>query len=374
VQDYYELNPLFLKPGASPKNWGPIKAFIRAARDNGMDVIMDLVINHTAIDSVLVAQHPKWYRRDKNGKVASPYCVDTEDSSKVTVWGDLGEINNARSSDKKALWAYWDELIAYFQNMGIYGFRCDAAYKVPAPLWKFLIGAAKARYPQSVFLAETLGCTPEQTVALKGTGFDYLFNSSKYWNYDRSWCIDQHEEYRSLAPSISFAESHDTPRLAGEQPGHVDMQKSRYVVSAIFSRGVLMTMGYEYGARTRMDVVRGTPRDAENPQWDISGWIGQVNGMKMSVPVLQEEGHWKALTTYDAPTLFLEKRSDTSADRVIVLVNKDWSNRQSVDPSEWPEQLKTCTWMIRACADPSARQGVPGQIELGPTEIVLFGV
>jgi len=31
--------------------------------------------------------------------------------------------------------------------------------------------------PRTVFLAETLGCTLEQIAEMKGTGFDYLYNS-----------------------------------------------------------------------------------------------------------------------------------------------------------------------------------------------------
>jgi len=39
---------------------------------------------------------------------------------------------------------------------------------------------------------------------------------------------EQHEENKKIAPSISFPESHDTPRLAGEKPGTVEVQKMRY--------------------------------------------------------------------------------------------------------------------------------------------------
>ena len=30
-----------------------------------------------------------------------------------------------------------------------------------------------------------------------------------------------------------------------------------------------MPAGFEYGAVTRIDVVRGTPRDVDTPKWDI---------------------------------------------------------------------------------------------------------
>lgn len=46
-----------------------LKAFVRAAHDLGMYVILDLVANHTARDNPLVTEHPEWYARDWKGDV-----------------------------------------------------------------------------------------------------------------------------------------------------------------------------------------------------------------------------------------------------------------------------------------------------------------
>ncbi|PJA81115.1 MAG: alpha-amylase, partial [Nitrospirae bacterium CG_4_9_14_3_um_filter_51_5] len=88
------------------------------------------------------------------GKVENPYAVDPDDPSKRTVWGDLAEIDNRDSSDREHLWEFWGQLIDRYLELGFQGFRCDAAYKVPGKLWRFLIHRARRVNPQAVFWAE----------------------------------------------------------------------------------------------------------------------------------------------------------------------------------------------------------------------------
>ena len=70
---------------------------------------------------------------------------------------------------------------------------------------------------------------------------------------------------RALCRSVSFAESHDTERLASELDGDEQAVKMRYAFSALFSSGVMMPIGFEFGFRRRLDVVKTTPEDWEQP-------------------------------------------------------------------------------------------------------------
>lgn len=371
VKDYYRLNPLFLRPGQDPSDFAPLNAFVKKCKEYELELIMDLVINHTAVDSELSKQHPQWYQWD-NGRLKNPFAIDPGDASKVTVWGDLAMMDNEHSSDRDGLWKFWDKLIEYYQNMGIYGFRCDAAYQVPASLWGFLISAAKKRFPQSTFYAETLGCQLWQIEALNRVGFDYLFNSSKWWNFDQPWAIEQHSANKHIAPSIGFPESHDTERLASVNPGSMENQKSRYAFASIFSKGILMTMGYEYGATTRMDVVRGSPSDVDKPKWDISKWIKAVNNLKLRIPVLCEEGNWRTLSSYNMPFIFLEKSSDCGNQSVYLCINKRPSEETVVETWMIPPDIKRCSKTIQLMSESMQESSVPQAFSLDPSDIILF--
>jgi starch synthase (maltosyl-transferring) len=106
-----------------------------------------------------------------------------------------------------------------------------------------------------VFAAETLGCTPAQTRDTAGSGFDFIFNSSKWWDYRSPWLLQLHHLTRHLAPSIGFPESLDTPRLAEDSGGNPEVSKQRYLFTALFSAGCLMPIGYEFCFRRRLQVV-----------------------------------------------------------------------------------------------------------------------
>jgi len=372
VKDYYKLNAEFLPSKAKTDDFAPLKEFVEKCKSSGVEVYMDLVINHTANESPLIKQHPKWYKRDESGEIAHPFAIDPGNPGSITVWGDLSEIEFEKNTDLAGMKKYWDDLIAFYQEIGINGFRCDAAYKIPKSMWEPLITNARKRVKGAKFLAESLGCTVDQTLALNGCGFDYLFNSSKWWNFEGPWCLEQHDQFRHIAPSISFPESHDTTRLAQDQPGTLEMQKNRYVLAAIFSKGLMMTTGYEHGAVKQVNVVNTRPSDMETTKWDLRQWIGRINALKLETAALCEEGQWRNMGSYDHDLLFLEKRTDNGKPGIGVMINKDWHNKRSVNRDEIPGDFSSYKKMVKVFDEKCKTVGNTGNVDLEQSEIVLF--
>lgn len=373
IKDFYRINPLFVPAGCTD----PVQLLretVAAMHGQGLRVMLDLVVNHTATDSPLVDEHPAWFRRDRRGRIVNPSAIDPGKPGKVTVWRDLAEVDNEASSDRKQLWAYWTGLVEFYQQLGFDGFRCDAAYKVPAPLWKLLIERGRTRNPDIVFAAETLGCRMAEVRALAGSGFDYLFNSSKWWNFDQPWCLDQHEEFGTIAPSIAFPETHDTERVMAMSNGLLQVQKQRYAFAAAFSAGLLMPIGYEYCAKKRLDVVKTTPESWEEPTWDISDFIRAINQLKSRVPIMQVEGQWRVLTELNGPTVVLRKRAD-EYDPLVVVINKDWHNEHTVTVPTLPQKLGGPLAETFVCRDGGEVHDWPagGRIQLRPAEVVYVG-
>ena len=319
VKDFRRLNPMFVPAGADPMSLDPLRDALGRIGEMGMKPVMDLVVNHTSRDSPLIQQHPGWFVWE-NGEVKSPGATDP-DTGQVTVWGDLADIDNLTHHDRDALWRYWADVVREGIALGFRGFRCDAAYKVPAELWSFLVAEAKSADPDVVFFAETLGAPVESVRALKTAGFDYFFNSSKWWDFRQMWALAQHEEFGAIAPSISFPESHDTARLAEESGGDEAVQRQRYAFAAAFSAGVMMPIGYEFGFRRQVDVVRTMPTDWERRAWDLRPFITRVNRLKLAHPVLQGEGRLRPVGMY-GDTLSLERATDDGSARGWILINK----------------------------------------------------
>jgi starch synthase (maltosyl-transferring) len=328
IKDYYAIDPRFIDPAAGPPDH-QLRQMIADARELGLRVIMDFVISHTAFDSPLLTEHPTWYKRGTDGKTVHPGAKDRD---RIVTWGDLLEIDN--TTDRDGLWRYWIALAELYTDLGVEGFRCDAAYKITGALWPTLIGAVKQHRPGAMFFAESLGCAFEDTVRLAQSGFDFIFNSAKWWDFTAPWCLDQYRQTAPLVPSISFPESHDTERLASELNGDQAAVKMRYAFAALFAAGVMMPMGFEYGFRRPLHVVTTRPDDWETPSWDICDFIAAVNRLKQSRRVFNEEGRIDLLTLGNAQLLAIVKWSRDLQERVLILINKNRTFAQSFSTQE----------------------------------------
>src|SRR5580658_3603946 len=104
IRDYYAVDP----------NYGTLddfKKLVAGAHQRGMKVIMDLVANHTAWDSVMMA-HPEFYKQDAGGHVIPPNPD----------WSDVAGLNY----DNPELRQYMMTMMKHWvQTCDVDGFRCD---------------------------------------------------------------------------------------------------------------------------------------------------------------------------------------------------------------------------------------------------------
>jgi len=302
-----------------------VRQMTAQARAAGLKVMLDLVINHCAIDSPLTRQHPEWFVRETDGRVANASC---QHNGERVVWKDLAQFNHRRTRDPEGLYRYCFGVVEHLVSLGFEGFRCDAAYQVPQQFWRRLIGETKAHHPHTRFVAETLGCSADETRETARAGFDFVFNSSKWWNFSDWWLIEQYNLVRETTRSISFAESHDTPRLLEELHGNIDGLKQRYLFSALFSAGVMMPMGFEYGFRKALHVIHTVPSDWQLNGIDLCSYITKVNAIKKAYAVFREECPTSILPCNNPNILFLWKASVSHKDEALLILNKDARQRQ----------------------------------------------
>ncbi len=282
VKNYYEYNGAFFENPIRLYAEKDIKKFTDHCQTLGINVMLDIVINHSSKDSVLTTEHYDWYKRDEQGNLISPGAWD---NGEWVSWGDLAEFDNEAKDNGShlPLWEYWRDFIDNAMYLGFRGFRCDAAYKVPSQLWKYLIDHAKSKDSSVIFFAESLGCSLEDSISLGESGFDYLASSAKWWDYSSPWFVEQYEATRHVTKSITFVENHDTIRAITEYNGNIDRVKQAMMFTALVGNAWVMTSGFEYGARNRCNVVCDTVDDAESVHYDISDYIKRfIDYMKTS--------------------------------------------------------------------------------------------
>jgi starch synthase (maltosyl-transferring) len=324
IKDYFDFNPLIVA-GADPKERASrFRRVIAEAEELGLKLMMDLVVNHCAIDSALTKEHKNWFQLE-GGQVAHPWCL--QDQKKV-VWEDLAQFDHQTGSDPEGLYQYLFKVVEFLAGLGVKGFRCDAAYQVPEAFWRRMIGETRKRHPDVLFLAETLGCSPSETTRTAQAGFDYIFNSSKWWDFSGPWLIEQYNFTRELAKSVSFPESHDTARVAQETNGNGDGLKQRYFFSALFSAGVMMPIGFEFGFRKPLHVVNTRPADWEKTGLDLTAYIKAMNRTKADNPIFQEDAPTDILGADNPNILLMRKGSWRARQQALLILNKDISSKQ----------------------------------------------
>jgi starch synthase (maltosyl-transferring) len=364
IADYFAINKDFLNSSTdiSPKE--QVLAMVAQAENYGLSMMIDLVINHCAIDSDLVKEHPEWFLRDGK-KVANPFCVEP-DGSKV-IWYDLAQFDHANSPARAALLDYCVKLVLYLISIGFRGFRCDAAYQLPKATWAQLIQRVRKMHPNTVFIAETLGCSPEQTKDTAVAGFDAVFNSSKWWDFSSDWLLDQYELTRHVAPSISFPESHDTERLFSESGSNLNAMKQRYLFATLFSTGVMIPIGFEYGFRSRLDVVNTRSEQWETPNVDLTHFIAEINRIKDDYLVFQSEGAIKKIELQNSAVLLLHKCHPKDAGEALLIINKDPWNRQHLHIDDLYRCLKKPAPLFDVSPEwPMEYLPTPFEFELAP--------
>ncbi|HJT67612.1 MAG TPA: alpha-amylase family glycosyl hydrolase [Pyrinomonadaceae bacterium] len=133
VRDYYEVNPDY-------GSGDDLHRLINEAHRRGLKVIIDIVANHTSWDSLLMKQHPEFYKRDAQGNIMSPHD-----------WYDVAALNY----ENPGLRRYMTNVMRYWlRDFGVDGFRCDVAGEVPTDFWENARVALEKEKSDIVMLAE----------------------------------------------------------------------------------------------------------------------------------------------------------------------------------------------------------------------------
>jgi cyclomaltodextrinase len=148
VKDFYALNPDYGTPA-------DFKRLITEAHRRDVKVIIDIVANHTAWDSVMM-ERPEFYKQDASGKITPP----------VPEWSDVAGLNYGNPRLREYM---LDMLKFWVKEFDLDGFRCDVAYMVPTDFWEQARGELEKLKPGIMMLAEA----SKPDLLLKAFDIDY---------------------------------------------------------------------------------------------------------------------------------------------------------------------------------------------------------
>ncbi len=133
VQDYFAINPSY---GTKDD----LKRLVTEAHKRGLKVIIDIVANHTAWDSVMM-KHPEFYKKDAQGNVIPPNPD----------WADVAGLDYRNAQ----LRTYMTDMLKYWlKEFSLDGFRCDVAGEVPTDFWENARAELAKVNPDIIMIAE----------------------------------------------------------------------------------------------------------------------------------------------------------------------------------------------------------------------------
>lgn len=330
IVDYFEFDPNIMVGLSHEEGVNELRTFIKKCKGIGLKVVLDFVSNHTAVDSPLVKKHSEWYVKDESGNVANAWCMS--DSGKC-VWTDCAKLDY--SHPKNGLWDYMESVCRYYLNLGFDGFRCDVAAYVPKKFWKHLISTLKKDFPNVIFMGEAF-MVPQETIdGLTEAGFDYIFNSAKWWNGVDEWFYNQNSHYNRIGlKTISFPDNHDTKPLMQELNENVELFKQRLFLMSVLTSGFEITSGFEYGIQTDYHVVKSCPTEFQNVEFDFSSEICEVIKLRDRYQILHSSGEFTNILPNSRDVLFLQKESINPKNRQKALILLNLTNTQFKLPVE----------------------------------------
>lgn len=216
IADYRIVNPEF-------GTLEDLKSLTDKIHELGMECMIDVVYNHTSLDSRLLKEHPSWFYQDENGNPVSL----------VADWSDIADLDYSNPELQQELvdtLKYWAQYVD--------GFRCDVASRIPMEFWNEARKEVETVHPGCTWLAESVHlpflkfCRDQGRIGHSDAelyeAFDVCYQYDVFDDMEAYrkgeiplsvWMNDlenQESRFPANAIKLRYLENHDQPRFAGE--------------------------------------------------------------------------------------------------------------------------------------------------------------
>lgn len=318
VKDYKGVNPEF-------GTLDEFKALVATCHQKGINVIIDWVANHTSWDNAWIA-NKEWYTQDEAGNIIFPAG---------TGWKDVADLNFDNQEMRLAM---IEAMRFWVTEIGIDGFRCDAADFVPFDFWKQALDSLRAIPGRSLLmLAE----------GKRRDHFDAGFDMNYSWDFLESlrdvfvkdapaqelFAADK-AEYDTIPVGkvkLRFTTNHDESAKMSptKEFGDVRGSMAAFVLTTYLHGGALIYGSQEAGYPEAINFFTYVPVD-----WTGNSELYQEYCRLMALynecPAIRKGG----LKTYPQPDVLLFEKQD-GKDRVLVAVNVRNREVNVTLPQEW---------------------------------------
>ncbi len=322
ISDYTAVNPEF-------GTLADAKAFVAAAHQLGLKVILDWVANHTAWDHPWATAHKDWYKLNAKGEV---YAVTfNEGQPGEEHWDDVVALNYQSEALRSAM---IDAMKFWVREVDLDGFRCDVASLVPTDFWVRTRQALDAVKPMFM-LAES------DAIDLHTSG---AFDMTYSWDLAdqvfkkigkreagqggnaallKAWLAKEPAGYPAHAYRMRFTSNHDFNSWHGTDTElYGDAYQALAVLTFTLPGMPLIYNGQESRLTQKLAFFEKDPIAWKT--YELTGFYQQLTALKHRHPALAAGQYGAPVTLLDAPAdvVAFERRQGGSVVRVAVNLSK----------------------------------------------------
>jgi glycosidase len=303
IKDYYDIDP-DLADNVSER-MAEFEALIDRTHRAGLKVIIDFVPNHVArqyhsdvrtegVEDLGASDHPqKAFAPNNNfyyipGQTFAPdFSLESETGAyreypaKATGndcfsahpgrndWYETVKLNygidyfhgrQTYFSPDLSTWKKMRDILLFWANKGIDGFRCDMVEMTPVEFWAWVIPQVKEQHPAILFIAEVYNPHQYRNYLYNGK-FDYLYDKVGLYDTLRAVILGKQSAkvlthcWQSVgdiqAQMLNFLENHDEQRIASDflAVNPVKALPALIVSATLSSNPFMLYFGQELGER-----------------------------------------------------------------------------------------------------------------------------
>ena len=352
ISDYKGVNPEF----------GTLDEFrnvVSLCHQKGMSVIVDWVANHTSWDSNWMG-NKDWYTLDENGEIVSPAN---------TGWLDVADLNFDNAEMRLAM---IDAMKYWVTEVGIDGFRCDAADFVPFDFWKQCCDSLRA-IPDHKLLLLAEGKRKDHFDAgfEMNYAWDYLEAIRRVFNPKRGPYVPashlfeaDEEEYAGIPEGcvkLRFTTNHDESDKMSpiSEFGGERASMAAFVASVYLHGGALVYGSQEVGYPGRINFFHYVPVDWQACH-DLNAEYTKLLDLYNTIPAIRKG----EITAYPDENILAFVKTD-GTEEILVMVNVRHEDYSMETPQDWAG--KNCTDLMTGYQHTLGKK-----ITLAPYEYVIL--
>jgi starch synthase (maltosyl-transferring) len=337
--DHERLHPIF---ESSLPARDALTTLAQVARQAGLAVLLDVVIDRIAAESTLYAHNPHWFQPfEPEDAKRDPRHTRREDH--------VAYANYGHDEATAQLSAWWANQLLALADAGIAGFRFDSPHRVPAQVWRQLGATVRAQSPHTRFLAATPGLARGELALLEGAGFDGVFSSVRWWDFRADWLVDEHAALVRAGSPIAFPEAPYGARLATDFTHASDTltvergYRRALWAAAALGTGWLVPMGFEYGVTEALSYTAGDAAQYQAAcgaaRLNLCAEIEHANALRREAPALNAAGELRALSPIASNVAVLLRGSRASlrdaGDAVLFMANASLDTPLYIEPARF---------------------------------------